>query len=554
MFSPLSRTWRYAAIVAILLTAVLYLGGPWTVPERPETLKLNMANSHPQDIGMAHLANSSFNWAALPRRWPVESLRPLPSGRPRLQRRVQAGARETGSAYADKLELHRQEVRIAFLKGWNGYRKYAWMRDELGPVSATGRDTLGGWAATLIENLDTLWIMDLKEEFVDAVEAVAAMDWANTTATGCDLFETTTRHLGGLLAAYDLSGAEVLLIKATELGDMLYAAFDTPNHLPTSWLDFEKAKKGELVADEHQPSISAGALSLEFTRLSQLTENPKYYDAITRVTALLEESQNQTRIPGIWPATLNTRDGNFRDGDDFTIGASAGSMYEYLPKMHALLGNLDPVYETLANHSLEAIRDHILFRPMLPGRDGILFSGNAHVEEDGNITRVPEMQHANCFAGAMFGLGGRILRRDDFVDIGVQLTWGCLHAFNAFPTGVAPELFSMFECPTLDFCDWDEERWQSQGNKSLREGFRHVQDPSYRLRPEAIESTFVLYRITGLRGYSDVLYETFLAVQKATDSRFGNAAILDVRVPGVPTRRDSMDVSSPPPNPSLVDR
>ncbi len=48
-----------------------------------------------------------------------------------------------------------------------------------------------------------------------------------------------------------------------------------------------------------------GSLSLEFTRLAQITKEPKYYDAVARVTDALEEFQNRTRLPGLWPSDLD---------------------------------------------------------------------------------------------------------------------------------------------------------------------------------------------------------------------------------------------------------
>lgn len=115
-------------------------------------------------------------------------------------------------------------------------------------MSGGFKDPFGGWAATLVDCMDTLWLMDLKDDFYEAAGAAVKMDWSNTTATAINLFETTIRHLGGLLSAYDLSGESALLLKATELGDMLYIAFDTPNRIPGFWLDFEKAKDGLQIA------------------------------------------------------------------------------------------------------------------------------------------------------------------------------------------------------------------------------------------------------------------------------------------------------------------
>ena len=48
-----------------------------------------------------------------------------------------------------------------------------------------------------------------------------------------------------------------------------------------------------------------GSLSMEFTRLAQLSGEPKYYDAIARITDALEEYQNSTRLPGMWPTYID---------------------------------------------------------------------------------------------------------------------------------------------------------------------------------------------------------------------------------------------------------
>lgn len=44
---------------------------------------------------------------------------------------------------------------------------------------------------------------------------------------------------------------------------------------------------------------------MEFTRLTQLTKNDKYYDAIARITNELEKYQAMTKLPGLWPLTID---------------------------------------------------------------------------------------------------------------------------------------------------------------------------------------------------------------------------------------------------------
>lgn len=442
----------------------------------------------------------------------------------------------------------RQAVQAAFEKGWNNYKQYAWLHDELAPLSAKGKKTFGGWAATIFDSLDTLWIMGFKADFYEAVEAVITMDWSNTTETACNMFETTIRHLGGLLSAHDLSGEPTLLEKAVELGDMLYLGFDTPSKLPGFWLDFEKARSGSLEAGTHEPSAASGSLSMEFTRLSQLTGNPKYYDAISKVTSLMYESQNSTSLPGMWPTFLNLRDQILNEDNSYTLGALADSLYEYLPKMHALLGGADPTYGEMYIHAANTIQQHLLFRPMTPENADILFSGTVDVGITDKPTLNPESQHLTCFVGGMFALGGRLLSIPEHIEIGARLARGCAWGYQAFSNGILPEIFKLVPCQSLEHCTWDEERWQSYARAAtnhagtpLPRGFRHARDPRYILRPEALESLFVLYRITGAEEFREAAWTMFESIQTATETPYGNAALKDVTVDETPVQQDSME-------------
>ncbi|KAK5057568.1 hypothetical protein LTR84_011568 [Exophiala bonariae] len=395
-----------------------------------------------------------------------------------------------------------------FQRGWKSYKEYAWMKDELTPLSAKGKNTFGGWAATLVDSLDTLWIMDLKQEFWEAVQAVAMIDWAETEETACNLFETTIRHLGGLLAAYQLSNEHILLEKAVQLGDMLYTGFDTPIRLPAFW-----------------PSASLGSLSMEFTRLSQLTHDPKYHDAVSKVSSLLHQTENATVLPGMWPTFFNLKEGILTEDNTFTLGALADSLYEYLLKMHPLLGGSDSRYADMYLAAAEAIKNKLSYRPMTPNNDDIFFTGTYHVESPSWLD--PEGQHLACFTGGMFALGGRFFNNQEHIDIGIKLTKGCIWAYKAFPTGIMPEIFSLVTCNTLAGCVWDEGRWQQavaddqEGHLSLPKGFRNARVPSYILRPEAIESAFVLYRITGLEEFQNAAWDMFQAIETATSTPFG---------------------------------
>ena len=414
------------------------------------------------------------------------------------------------------------------------------MKDALKPISGKYVDQFSGWAATLVDSLDSLWMMGMREEFYEAVEAVATIDFGNSSTSTVNMFETCIRYLGGLLAAYDLSGHEVLKLKAIEVGDLLYAGFNTENNMPVDFIGFETAKLGVGLRVESQVvSASPGTITLEFSRLSQITGDGKYYAAVSQVMDLFYENQNATKLPGMWPMMVSMSKKDFVSGYQFTIGGNADSLYEYLPKAHALLGSADPSskkYEIMSRRFMDTAAEQLFFRPMTPKNDDILISGNCDVLDEGPRLD-PESEHLSCFIGGLYALGGRLFGNDQYLDTGAKLARGCAYAYKSFPTGIMPERYNMALCPGSNHrkgCAWDEEAFVAETTKrreykpGLPLGFTTAKDPRYILRPEAIESVFILWRITGDASFRETAWDMFQAVAKATETQYANAAVLDV--------------------------
>uniref|UniRef100_A0A8C9F235 alpha-1,2-Mannosidase n=1 Tax=Pavo cristatus TaxID=9049 RepID=A0A8C9F235_PAVCR len=105
-----------------------------------------------------------------------------------------------------------QAVIEAFRHAWKGYKDFAWGHDELKPLSKSYSEWFG-LGLTLIDALDTMWILGLKEEFEEARKWVAN-DLAFDKNVDVNLFESTIRILGGLLSTYHLSGDSLFLEKA----------------------------------------------------------------------------------------------------------------------------------------------------------------------------------------------------------------------------------------------------------------------------------------------------------------------------------------------------
>ncbi|KAE8447115.1 hypothetical protein EG329_011099 [Mollisiaceae sp. DMI_Dod_QoI] len=560
---PAVRRWRIAALTSVFaITCLYYLTqerNVWNygytpyIPALPKTVA---------DDGHIH-------WSKLPERYPVSSFIPLPSGRPNAIPPVQV-KRPAEDAKAKEVRLQRRDaVKESFMHSWKGYKDHAWLRDEVAPISGNYKDTFGGWAATLVDALDTLWIMDLKEDFEIAVNAVQEIDFTTTESKDINVFETTIRYMGGFLAAYDISEGKypLLLAKAVEVGELLMSCFDTPNRMPITRWDWQKYSKGTAQTAPQRMLVSEiGSLSLEFTRLSQLTGDPKYYDAVQRIGDEFEKSQNSTQLPGMWPVSIDASKPSFSDDNMFTLGGMSDSLYEYFPKQYLLLGGLLAQPKTLYENFIEVAKKFMFFRIYNVKNENLTLSGDIRTREK-EPELLPRSQHLTCFAGGMVGLASKIFNRPSDMAIAEELTQGCIWAYDSSPNGIMPEIFGAMPCPKYENCIWSEEVWEDAINENyptpsttndedkkthvqkvisdrrLPKGFTTVDDRRYILRPEAIESVFLMYRMTGKQVYAEAAWRMFQAIEKVSRTPIAAAAIIDItQPPGGSVKDDENEV------------
>ena len=489
---------------------------------------------------------------------PVDSYRYFSKGLPyklaQLQHDFDA---ETDEAKATRLQ-RLAAIKSSFEHSWAGYKAHAWMQDELSPLDGGSVQAFGGWAATLVDTLDTLWIMGMKDEFDEAVDAAKDIDFNSTSESMLNVFETTIRYLGGFLGAYDLTGGKypVLLQKAMEVGDLLYCAFDTPNRMPVTRWYWQQALEGaQQTAGTATLIAEIGSLTLEFTRLSQLTGNLKYYDAVKRILDEFEKSQSSTSLPGLWPTVMNAHDLTFED-NSYTLGGMADSWYEYLPKQHMLLGGRDDEdqLKNMYDFAMTTAINNIFFQPMVPDNKDILMSGAVTVDSNTRTRLSPQGQHLGCYTGGMVAIGAKIFDKSEQMNTARKLVDGCVWAYDNMPSGIMPEQFFMVPCEMNSDCQWDEKKWEAAvleraqageddsprndaqllnrtiQQKMIPKGFSEIWDPRYLLRPEAIESVFVLYRLTGDTDLLDSAWRMFTNIERNTRTEYGNAMISDVKI------------------------
>ena len=84
---------------------------------------------------------------------------------------------------------------------------------------------------TLVDSLDTLYLLGMQDEFNEACDWIGTHLKVNADED-ISVFEYNIRLLGGLLGAYDVSKREELLEKAKEVADVLKLAFDDVSPLP----------------------------------------------------------------------------------------------------------------------------------------------------------------------------------------------------------------------------------------------------------------------------------------------------------------------------------
>ena len=237
---------------------------------------------------------------------------------------------------------------------WAEYRKLAWGQDEIKPVSGTGQSflipgqTVG---LSIVEALDTLWLMGLDAEFEDGVR------WIKTSLRfdldgDAQVFEATIRLVGGLLSGHLATGETRLLELAHDLATRMMPAFDTPTGMP---MRFVNLKTGKTRDPQSFPAEIGGGMAPEFVTLSRLTGEKRFGEAA--VNAMLALYGKRSKI-GLLGDTIDVTTGAWISRRA-TIGPPSDSYFEYLWDSWRLTGDtrLRDAYRTCTAAILAHLAD-----------------------------------------------------------------------------------------------------------------------------------------------------------------------------------------------------
>ncbi|KAK1390608.1 alpha-1,2-Mannosidase [Heracleum sosnowskyi] len=390
------------------------------------------------------------------------------------------------SVTPEEAKLLRDEVREMFYHAFDGYMDHAFPRDELKPLSCGGEDTLGGYALTLIDSLDTLALMGDLEHFTTSVEWIGKNLRFDINKT-VSVFETSIRILGGLLSAHLIAsdyatGMRIpsydgeLLHLAEDLARRLLPAFDTPTGIPYGSVNLLYG------VDENESKITStaggGTLTLEFGVLSRLTDDP-IFEQVTKNSVLgLWARRSRINLVG---AHINVFTGEWTQ-KDAGIGTSIDSFYEYLLKAYLLFGDEEYLY---------------IFQEAYAAAMHYLYKDPWYVEVNMNSA---------------------------------ALVWPLFNSLQAFWPGLqvlAGDVDPAIRTHTAFFSVWKRYGFTPEGfnlaTLSVQNGQR-----SYPLRPELIESTYWLYKATRDSRYLDAGRDMVASLQYGARCTCGYCHISDV--------------------------
>uniref|UniRef100_A0A4W6EWZ5 alpha-1,2-Mannosidase n=1 Tax=Lates calcarifer TaxID=8187 RepID=A0A4W6EWZ5_LATCA len=390
---------------------------------------------------------------------------------------------------------------------------HAWGHDELKPISKSFGEWFG-LGLTLIDSLDTMWIMGLKEEFEEAKNWVEK-ELSFNKNVDVNLFETTIRILGGLLSSYHLTGDQLFLEKAKDLGSRLMPAFKTPSKIPFSDVNIGKgtAHPPRWTSDSTLAEVTS--IQLEFRELSRLTQDPQYQDVVNEIMKLVHKLPGKQ--DGLVPMFINTNSGQFTHKGVFTLGARADSYYEYLLKQWLQGGKTEDDLLEDYLQAVEGVKKHLVKQT---GPSRLTFVG-----ELSHNRFNPKMDHLVCFLPGTLALGAHNNLPGDHMDLAVQLMETCHQMYTQMETGLSPEI-AHFSLQASDGRD-----------VIVKPADRHNL-----LRPETVESLFYMYRFTKDTKYRDWGWQILQSFNNYTKvSGGGYTSINNVRDPVNPGPRDKME-------------
>ena len=467
------------------------------------------------------------------------------------QARKEGRSRRAHQRLASQSERQRAVV-AAFRHAWRGYRRCAWGRDDLLPLSCAGTDWMG-LGLTIVDSLDGLLLLGLQDEFEEAKAwVVRELPGRLKRAGFVNTFETTIRVLGGLLSAHHLeqhgewvSGDQaglhpsdhgsdgLLLAVALDLAERLLPAFGSVSGVPYSDVNLGTGEVKDPEWASYASLAEATTLQLEFTYLATLTRRPDLYAAVERATDAITSMETLDGLAKSVYIDHHSSPPVYRAGEHVTLGARGDSHYEYMLKQWLLTDRSQPVLRERFDAAWEGAFHHLLRNSS--GTEGRTFLGE---RKSGSFS--PKMDHLVCFMPGVLALAAHADRKAvgaehaaeararleggggeaALLPIAGRLAQTCMGMYVTSADGLAPEIAH------FDFDGASETRVAGDGGRG--DLFVRKADAHSLLRPETAESLFVLFRVTHDPLYQSWGWDIFSAIERHCRVEDGYASAKNV--------------------------
>ncbi|SFN30608.1 mannosyl-oligosaccharide alpha-1,2-mannosidase [Actinomadura madurae] len=314
-----------------------------------------------------------------------------------------------------------RDVRREMLHTWNSYKRLAWGHDHLLPVSGGHSeffDQEHPVGLTIVEALDTLYLMELDDELAEGVAWVKEnLDFSAVNAD-VQVFETNIRMVGGLLSGYLATGERALLRHAKQIADILMPCFDrSPTGIPYR---FVNPSTGE-ISGVTNPLAEVGTIITEFGTLSRLTGDRRYHRAARKAMKAVIERRSDLDLLG---TEINVETGEWVN-DTATVHPPVDSFYEYVWDAWDLFGDTEfrDLYRMLTRaiikHEATTINGHVWF---------------AQVDKDDAEQVTAEQSELGSFYAGLLGQSGHRRLGDAYL-----ASWtSVLDRFPVLPEGYDP--------------------------------------------------------------------------------------------------------------------
>lgn len=432
----------------------------------------------------------------------------------------------------DHIRYLQNETRALLTHSWDSYMKFAFPYDEITPITCqpygpdftdiedtVRNDARGNISLMVLDNLDTLIIFEKWDDLEYVLKYLKDNQYNMFNQdTIVQVFETSIRHLGGLLSAHLLLTDVTikgklsdkyqrfemickkydgfLLRMARDLGLKLIPSYKTSTNIPVPRINLKQGLS-QVPPKLQKDACTSGVMTpvLEFTLLSKLTGDYQfeYYTQLSfwKLWSLKLELN-------LLPMTIDPISNYWKDSIS-GIGANIDSFYEYAAKSAILFDDdymwsvFKTSYKALLTHLAQGGKGTMIF-PNIGVYDGVIFS--------------------------------------DWIDLlgafwsGLQVLTGQLQ--DAIKTHVV-------YLKIWDYFELIPERWiyTHHNVKNKKKKFKaedSIDLEWYPLRPEFIESTYYLYRATKDPMYLQIGERVLNLLNDKYKAPCGLSGLQDVRI------------------------